>query len=275
MKKESKRSTFHLIKEKNKKVKTALTIAGSDPSGGAGIQEDLKVFTELGLHGLSVITTVTVQSSFGIRDAVSVEPGLIEDQLQCLMEDTEPQAAKTGLLLEESLPVVADFVKKAGFPVVVDTVFAAGSGLELAEKKTVETYRKEIIPLGVIVTPNIPETETLLDMVIVDSRILEGAARELIKMGANAVLIKGGHLDEEEVVDFFMDRSETRRFVKQRRGFKRVHGTGCTLSAAITAFLARGSSLADAVASAEAYIDRKLSDLIYPGKGTPVINHLP
>ncbi|MBN2378642.1 bifunctional hydroxymethylpyrimidine kinase/phosphomethylpyrimidine kinase [candidate division WOR-3 bacterium] len=257
-----------------KKVKVALTIAGTDPSGGAGVAEDLKVFSELGVHGLSVVSTLTVQSSFGMRRSVAVDVDLIAEQLQCLMEDTVPDAAKTGLVLTETLPAVIEFLDKVKFPVVVDTIFTAGSGLQLADQKMLDTYRREVIPRATIITPNIPETETLLDVVITDNRSLEGAARGLLKMGAKSVLIKGGHLEEEEVVDFYMTKAEIRRFVKPRRGFKRAHGTGCTLSSAITAYLARGSSLNDAVASAEAYIDRKLADLIYPGKGAPIINHL-
>jgi len=262
------------MSENKKHVNVALTIAGTDPSGGAGIAEDLKVFSELGVHGLSVAATLTVQSSFGIRKTVPVDEELVGEQLQCLLEDTVPDAAKTGLLLEPTIPAVVEFLANARFPVVVDTVFASGSGLQLADKKVLERYRKDIIPHAAIITPNIPETEILLDMVISDNRLLEAAARELLKMGAQAVLIKGGHLEEDEVVDFFMTHAEMRRFVKQRRGFKRVHGTGCTLSSGITAFLAKGSALKDAVASAEAYMDRKLADLIYPGKGTPIINHL-
>jgi len=252
----------------------ALTVAGTDPSGGAGIQEDLKVFTELGVHGLSVAATLTVQSSFGLRRAEPVDPEFIDEQIKCLMEDREPQAAKTGLILSPSLEVIARFLHQAAFPVVVDTVFASGSGLTLADADTIDFYRKEIIPKATIVTPNIPEAEALLDMVITDNRMLEGAARELLKKGAQAVLIKGGHLEEDQVVDVFVSSSDLRRFVKQRRGFKQVHGTGCALSAAITAFLARGQNLADSVASAEAYVDRKLADLLYAGKGAPITNHL-
>lgn len=258
----------------NDKPPLALTIAGTDPSGGAGVAEDLKVFNELGVHGLSVIATVTVQSSFGMRRAAAVEPGLISEQLSCILEDRQPQAAKTGLVLTDSLPAVIDFLKNASFPVVVDTVFASGSGLQLADKETIERYRREIMPEAAIITPNIPETEALLDIVLTDNHSLESAARHFLKLGARGVLIKGGHLSEDEVADLFMTQTDLRRFVKPRRAFKRVHGTGCALSAAITAYLARGSSLSEAVASAEAYIDRKLADLLYAGEGAPIINHL-
>jgi len=255
-------------------VKVALTIAGTDPSGGAGIEEDLKVFTESGVHGLSVVATLTVQSSYGMRRAFPVDPVIIKEQLQCLMEDKVPDASKTGLLLTESLATVIEFMDKVSFPVVVDTIFASGTGLVLAEAATLDIYRKEMIPRAALITPNIPETEALLSMVIVDSRVLEGAAREFLKMGAKAVLIKGGHLPSDEVVDFFMTRTDIRRFVKQKRKVQRIHGTGCTLSAAITANLAKGVSLPEAVASAEAYIDRKLADLLYVGRGAPIVNHL-
>jgi len=258
----------------NAKPPLALTIAGSDPSGGAGIQEDLKVFTELGVHGLSVVAIITVQSSFGMRSSKAVDPAQVSEQINCLLEDRPPAAAKTGLLTTEALPAIIEFLKKVSFPVVVDPIFESGSGLLLASPQMIELYRKEVIPRAVLITPNIPEVEALLDITIVDNRSLEGAARSLLDLGAQAVLIKGGHLKEDQVVDLFLTRTDARRFVKPRRGFREVHGTGCALSAAITAYLARGSSLSDAVASAEAYIDRKLADLLYAGEGTPIINHL-
>lgn len=258
----------------NAKVPLALTIAGFDPSGGAGIQEDLKVFNELGVHGLSVVSAITVQSSFGIRRAVVVKPELVSEQINCLLEDRQPAAAKTGLLTTEALPAIIEFLKKISFPVVVDPIFESGSGLLLASSQMIELYRKEVIPRAALIIPNVPEVERLLDITIVDNSSLEGVARSLLNIGAKAVLIKGGHLKEDQVVDLFLTRTNARRFVKPRRGFRDVHGTGCALSAAITAYLARGSSLADAVASAEAYIDRKLADLLYAGEGTPIINHL-
>jgi hydroxymethylpyrimidine kinase/phosphomethylpyrimidine kinase len=258
----------------NAKPPLALTIAGSDPSGGAGIQEDLKVFTELGVHGFSVITTVTVQSSFGMRSSKAVDPSQVSEQINCLLEDRLPAAAKTGLLTVEALPAIIEFLNKVSFPVVVDPIFASGSGLLLADKDMIDLYRSEVVPRASLITPNVKETEALLDKPIVDSRGLEASARALLDMGAKAVLIKGRHLDEDPVVDLFYTSTDNRRFVKPRRGFKNVHGTGCALSAAITAHLARGSSLAEAVASAQAYIDRKLADLLYAGEGTPIINHL-
>lgn len=258
----------------NTKPPLALTIAGSDPSGGAGIQEDLKTFTELGVHGLSVIAAITVQSSFGMRSSVGVDPDLVTEQINCLLADRKPGAAKTGLLAREVVPVVIEFLNKVSFPVVVDPIFASGSGLLLANKDMIDLYRSEVVPRAALITPNVKETEALLDKPIVDSRGLEASARALLDMGAKAVLIKGRHLDEDPVVDLFYTPTDNRRFVKPRRRFKNVHGTGCAISAAITAYLARGSSLADAVASAQAYIDRKLANLLYSGEGAPIINHL-
>jgi len=258
----------------NVKPPLALTVAGFDPSGGAGIAEDLKVFTELGVHGLAVVSVLTVQSSFGMRSAVGVDPAFVTEQINCLLEDRAPAAAKTGLLSRDAVPVIADFMERVSFPVVVDPVFAAGSGLVLADSELIELYRTRILPHAALITPNVKEAEALLDKPITTSSAFEGAGRALLDFGAQAVLIKGRHLDEDHVVDLFLTRTDARRFVKPRRGFKNVHGTGCALSAAITAYLARGSSLADAVASAQAYIDRKLADFLYAGEGTPVINHL-
>jgi len=256
------------------KPPAALTIAGSDPSGGAGIQEDLKVFNELGVHGLSVISTLTVQSSFGMRSSVAVDPVLVSEQIECLLEDRPPYAAKTGLLAKQTIPAIVKFLDKVSFPVVVDPIFESGSGLMLADSELIDLYRKEVVPRAALITPNVKEAEALLDKPIDDSRALEGAARALLDLGAKAVLIKGRHLDEDQVVDLFATRNDLRRFVKPRRNFKNVHGTGCALSAAITAFLVRGSSLAEAVASAQAYIDRKLASFLYAGEGAPIINHL-
>lgn len=252
----------------------ALTIAGSDPSGGAGIQEDLKTFNELGVHGLSVISTLTVQSSFGMRCSEGVDPALVSEQINCLLEDRPPAAAKTGLLAREIIPVIIEFLDKASFSVVVDTIFASGSGLVLADSDLIEQYRSQVVPRAALITPNVKEAEALLDRPIPDSRGLEGAARGLLDMGAQAVLIKGRHLDEDQVIDLFATCKDLRRFVKPRRNFKNVHGTGCALSAAITAFLARGADLSDAVASASSYIDRKLANLLYAGEGAPIIDHL-
>lgn len=256
------------------KVPIALTIAGLDPSGGAGLQEDIKVFTELGVHGISVATAVTVQSSFGLRTVEPVRPEIVSEQLKCLLEDREPKAAKTGILTNQSLAPVIDFLKQTSVPVIVDPVFASGTGFILADSNIVEVYRTEVIPHSVLVTPNVPELQSLLGMSITSSVYFEGAARKLIDMGAKAVLIKGGHTEEDEVVDLFYTRTQARRFVKPRRNLKRVHGTGCALSAAIVAYLVRGATLLDAVASAEAYIDRKLADVLYAGEGAPIINHL-
>ncbi len=253
----------------------ALSFAGFDPSGGAGILEDLKVFNELGVYGLSVISILTVQSSFGLRSTLPVDSAFLREQIECLFEDRLPAAAKIGLLARETIPVIIDFLHKVSFPVVLDTIFKAGSGLSLVDSQMLQVYRRELIPRATLITPNVKEAEALLDRAIFDSRELEGAARQLLDMGAQAVLIKGRHLDEDQVVDLYLSRSETRRFVKPRRAFKNVHGTGCALSAAIAAYLARGSALIDAVASAQAYMDRKLAKFIYSGEGTPVLNHFP
>lgn len=259
----------------NAKVPIALTIAGSDPSGGAGIQEDLKVFTELGVHGFSCVTAITVQSTFGMRRSFNLDGVLVAEQISCLLEDRNPQAAKTGLLTKESLSQVALFINRVSFPVVVDPIFASGTGFLLADSQDIEFYKTQIIPSSAIITPNVPELQALIGSAITQSSMFEGAARKLLEMGAKAVLVKGGHLMEDQVVDLFLTKTDARRFVKPRRGFKNVHGTGCALSAAIAAHLARGAGLADAVASAEAYIDRKLAALLHAGEGVPILNHLP
>jgi hydroxymethylpyrimidine/phosphomethylpyrimidine kinase len=258
----------------NVKVPIALTVAGSDPSGGAGLQEDIKVFTELGVHCVSCVTAVTVQSTFGISRSYPVEGTVVAEQISCILEDRTPLAAKTGLLAKECLGQVALFLNRISFPVVVDPIFASGTGFLLADSQDIEFYKTQIIPSSAIVTPNVPELQALIGSSVTQSSMFEGAARKLLEIGAKAVLIKGGHLAEDQVVDLFLSKTDARRFVRPRRGFKNVHGTGCALSAAITAFLARGSSLIDAVASAEAYIDRKLADILYAGEGAPILNHI-
>ncbi len=258
----------------------ALTIAGSDPSGGAGIQADLKTFTVLGVYGASVITALTAQSTQGVSGIFPVPPDFVSRQISTLVEDMRPLAVKTGMLHEaDTVRAVAEAVRRYDLhPLVVDPVMVATSGDPLIADGTIAALREELLPLADLVTPNIPEAARLLDQPIaVDEDEMTAQAHQLLALGCKAVVLKGGHGRSAEAVDIFMEKGgPILRLALPRIATPNAHGTGCTLSAAVTAFLALGESLDTAVTAAKRFVHEALGagQRLAIGQGSGPVDHL-
>jgi hydroxymethylpyrimidine/phosphomethylpyrimidine kinase len=251
----------------------ALTIAGSDPSGGAGIQADLKTFHQFGVYGEAVITLLTVQNSVRVSRVVVMPPALVLEQIDAVLEDIPPAAAKTGALGSvEMVEAVARRAARFQFPLVVDPVMISKHGSPLLPDAAVRAIREELLPRAALLTPNVPEAEALTGAAIRTLDDMRSAARRLCEMGARAVLIKGGHLDAD-ATDVLFDGTETREFPAPRIETPHTHGTGCTYSAAITAGLARGLALGDAVAAAKRFIHEAIRTNPGLGRGSGPVNH--
>ncbi|MCA3238934.1 MAG: bifunctional hydroxymethylpyrimidine kinase/phosphomethylpyrimidine kinase [Curvibacter sp.] len=234
-----------------------LSIAGSDSGGGAGIQADLKTFSALGCYGTTAITALTAQNTEGVRGIHGVPPEFLAAQLDAVLQDIGADAVKIGMLhAPEIVRVVAHAIRKYKLPhVVLDPVMVATSGDRLIAQETVSVLVEELFPLATVITPNLDEAELLLRHPIEGIPALEDAAGELLALGANNVLLKGGHLAGDEVVDVLLQPARTPvRLASPRIASRNVHGTGCTLSSAIAAQLALGHGLEDAVGRARAYI---------------------
>jgi hydroxymethylpyrimidine/phosphomethylpyrimidine kinase len=247
----------------------ALTIAGSDSGGGAGIQADLRVFAALRVHGATALTCITAQNPRGIRSIQACRPGMVREQIEAVFAELPPAAVKTGMLFSRSIiRTVADFFRARGRPpLVVDPVMVATSGARLLQPSALGVLRDELLPLATLVTPNVNEAEILTGLRVRTMEDLRHAAREIHRRCGCAVLVKGGHLrSAPEAVDIFQDGVQelllSAPFV---RGVS-THGTGCTYSAAITAFLARGQGLARAVAGAKAYVTQAIATSVRAGR---------
>jgi hydroxymethylpyrimidine/phosphomethylpyrimidine kinase len=236
----------------------ALTVAGSDSGGGAGIQADLKTFAALGCYGMSVITALTAQNTVGVSAIHPVPPAFVARQLDDVLEDIGADAVKIGMLHNpEVIRTVAVKLRRHQAPnIVLDPVMVAKSGDRLLQDEAVEALKEELLPLVTVITPNLPEAAVLLGRPIEGPEAMERAARDLARMGPAAVLLKGGHLEGERCPDLLYVRQEdkTTLFDASRVETKNTHGTGCTLSSAIAAGLARGLGLADAVGRAKEYL---------------------
>jgi hydroxymethylpyrimidine/phosphomethylpyrimidine kinase len=235
--------------------RTVLTIAGSDPSGGAGIQADLATFAAFGVHGAAVITALTAQNARGIRAISAVAPAFVGEQLDAVLDDADVAAAKTGMLHEAAVvDVVADCLSRRPIShLVVDPVLAATSGAILLAPDAVVVLRRRLLPLAAVVTPNLHEAELLTGRPATTPDEMRDAARGLVDLGARAALVTGGHL-AGDAVDVLWDGREMRELSTARIGPDSPHGTGCALSAAVAAGLAIGLALPDAVATAKRYV---------------------
>ncbi len=252
----------------------ALTIAGSDPSGGAGIQADLKTFHQFGVYGEAVISLVTVQNSVRFSRVEVLAAELVMEQLAAVLEDMAPGAAKTGALGSAGVvEAVAAAAAGFGFPLVVDPVTIGKHGGELLADAAMGAMRERLIRVAALVTPNVPEAEALTGLSIRSVDDMRRAAARLHGMGARAVLIKGGHLEGGEAVDLLSDGAGFREFAAVRLESRHTHGTGCTFSAAITACLARGMGLTEAVERAKRFIHEAIRTSPGLGRGCGPVNH--
>ncbi len=257
-------------------MNTALTIAGSDSGGGAGIQADLKTFQEREVFGTSVITALTAQNSLGVHDVFPQSIIAVRSQLDAVLSDIGTDSAKTGMLFsKEIILAVAEKIKEYHVPnLVVDPVMIAKGGASLLQKKAVLAMKQELLPLATVITPNLPEAEELLNgQPISTVKEMEEAAKTLNQKGTNAVLIKGGHLQGERSIDVLYVDNRFYHFESERINTKHTHGTGCTLSACIAAELAKGKTIPDAVTLAKEFITAAITHSLSIGKGIGPTNH--
>ncbi len=257
-------------------VYVALTIAGSDSGGGAGIQADLKTFQRFGVYGTSALTLVTAQNTVGVRAVELLSTQLITQQIAAVAEDFEVRAAKTGALgSSEIIEAVAAALEEHAIPSpVVDPVMISKHGDSLLDAGAVETLKARLFPKAALVTPNLHEAAALLGRVVESEEAMREAARAVCDLGAAAALVKGGHLPGREAVDLFYDGSDFVRLAAPRIETPHTHGTGCTYSAAITALLARGKTLVEAVREAKDYISRAIAGAPGIGHGHGPVDHL-
>ena len=255
---------------------TILIIAGSDSSGGAGIQADLKTVTSLGSYGMTAITAVTVQNTTGVKSVVSIDPKKIYEQIVFTSEDIKPDAIKIGMLhsTEVIKKVLKALEKIKVKKIILDPVMIAKGGARLIDEKAIKILKKELIKKVDLITPNIPEAEVLADMKIntVEDMIL--AANKLITLGAKNVLIKGGHLNKKKLFDIFLSKKDFKIFESKKFITKNTHGTGCTLSSAITTFYSCGKSIKKSCELAIKYVNSAIKSNPKLGKGHGPINHL-
>ena len=243
-----------------KQLPIALTIAGSDSGGGAGIQADLKTFASLNVHGTTAITCLTAQNPKNVSAIEAATPRIVENQIDAILKELTPAAAKTGMLFsEEIIRTVANAWRRTSIPLIVDPVMVSTSGARLLKPAAIQELKQKLLPISAVVTPNLDETEVLLDLRIKSIEDMRKAARMIKDQFGCAALVKGGHLkDGAEAVDIFWDgKTElmlTAPFVKKVS----THGTGCTYSAAITAYVAQGKSLTKAVELAKLFITKAI-----------------
>lgn len=257
-----------------KKVPSVLTIAGTDPTGGAGIHADLKTFQECSAYGMAVVTSVVAQNTEGVRSYVNVSLEMIEEQIQAVFDDIYPDAVKTGMIATaEMIEKIASLLEGKDVPLVVDPVMVATSGDSLMEKETEQLMKERLLPLATIVTPNINEAEILTGKPIRSLEEAKEAAQQIVEeTKVQAAIVKGGHLTGE-ATDILYTNGEWEYFSAPRTDTKHTHGTGCTFSAAIAANLARGLSLEEAVREGKTFITNAISNPLGIGKGNGPVNH--
>jgi hydroxymethylpyrimidine/phosphomethylpyrimidine kinase len=256
----------------------AVTIAGSDSSGGAGIQADLKTFSALGVYGASVITALTAQNTRGVQAIHNVPPPFVAQQIDSVFSDLAIGAVKIGMLSQPAIieAVAAGLERHGARAVVLDPVMIAASGDALLVPEAIETLRTVLLPKALIVTPNLPEAAAILDEdVAPDKRAVAAQAERIRALGPRAVLIKGGHAEGAESVDTLLDDNGLQRLAAPRVATRNTHGTGCTLSSAIAAGLAKGHALREAVAAAKIYVSAAIgaSDQLAIGHGHGPVHH--
>lgn len=255
-------------------IPTVLTIAGTDPTGGAGIQADLKTFQECEVYGMSVVTSVVAQNTTGVQDVEHLPIQFIQKQIESVLTDISPDVIKTGMVAtSEMMVVIAEAIEKHSIPYVIDPVMVAKSGDHLMDVNSKRTMIDRLIPLAIVVTPNIPEAEVLLDVPIDSIVDAEDAARRIVhELGATAVVVKGGHF-EGDAIDVLYDGTFIHKFPTVRIDTKHTHGTGCTFSAVIAAELAKGQTIYNSVYTAKKYITDAIRYSLKLGNGNGPTNH--
>ena len=254
-------------------VPVALTIAGSDPSGGAGIQADLKTFHQFGVYGEAAITLLTVQNTVGVTRIECLPPDLVIEQIRAVITDIPPGAAKTGALgNREITQAVAELAADFQFPLVVDPVLVSKHGAALLAPDALEILKTRLMPCAFLVTPNLEEASMLAGMDVHDVASMRAAARKILELGPQAVLVKGGHL-AGDAIDVLLYQGDWTEFTAPRVETRHTHGTGCTYSAAITASLAAGDDLPTAVRNAKRYITEAIRTNPGLGRGSGPVNH--
>lgn len=260
-----------------KKYPCVLSIAGSDCSGGAGIQADLKTISALGGYAATAITAITVQNTLGVRAIHPVPPVYVRGQIEAVMEDIRPDAVKIGMINDvEIVEAIASCLRtyRPRF-VVFDPVMVSTSGHRLIEEDAISALTRELMPLASLITPNLSEAEVLTEHCISNVDTMKAAASELLKFGCGSVLLKGGHLEGDKMCDVLQTAGEDKPhlFISDKIESKNTHGTGCTLSSAIAANLAKGFDLKTSVQRAKDYISRALADMLDLGAGSGPMNH--
>jgi hydroxymethylpyrimidine/phosphomethylpyrimidine kinase len=263
---------FRIEKVKGK-IPVAITIAGSDSGGGAGIQADLKTFAALGVHGTTAITSVTAQNTYSVMAVEDLKPEIIREQIRAVAEDFGIDAGKTGMLhTREIIKAVASEVSKYNFPLVVDPVMVAKSGAPLLKPEAMNALKRHLLPLAKVLTPNKFEAEKLSNIEIQNLKKAEIAAKKISEMGPKAVVIKGGHLEGAEVTDILYYEGKIKKFTSQRVDTKTTHGTGCSFSAAIAAELAKKMDISTAVENAKKIVTLSIKFGLKVGKGYGPVN---
>jgi hydroxymethylpyrimidine/phosphomethylpyrimidine kinase len=253
-----------------------LIIAGSDSGGGAGIQADIKTVTALGGYAATAITALTAQNTNGVHGVLEVPPAFVTQQIEVVLDDIGADVIKTGMLHRtDVLEAVAAALARAApdVPLVVDPVMVAKGGASLLDEGSRAVLRLGLIPQATILTPNVPEAEILAEMAIADEDAMAAAGEKLLALGPKAVLMKGGHLPGDEVVDLLLTAAGTRRYSSTRIESRHTHGTGCTLASALACGIAQGLTLAAAVERARNYVQQAIRSAPGLGQGHGPLNH--
>ena len=258
-------------------MKTALSIAGSDSGAGAGIQADLKMFSALDVYGCTAITAITAQNTKQVAGIFEITPSMVEQQIRSVLTDMRPDAIKVGMVYSSPIidAVYRSLKKTSKIPIVLDPILAAGTGDKLLRSEAYKSFASKLIPSCTLITPNRMEAEKLADIVIRTENDAVEAARKIKKLGAENVIVKGGHFGSAYVTDLLLDSKGTiTKFTNPRLKIKEIHGSGCSFSSAVTAYLAKSMELAEACKKANEYVHTAIRDAVRIGRGLPVANPL-
>jgi hydroxymethylpyrimidine/phosphomethylpyrimidine kinase len=265
---------------RRKTYPVVLSIAGSDSSGGAGIQADIKTFSALGVYGATAITAITAQNTMGVHSQLAIDPQIVYDQIVAVVDDLHPSFVKIGMLSNCAIvEAVAEALSRYRLPIILDPVIVSSTGHRLLSLEAQDVVKKRLLPLSTLVTPNIPEMEALSNLPVTIIEQKEQAAKILFDCGARAILLKGGHEDGETKSDILFIKTqsgiESTIFSSDTISTRNTHGTGCTLSSAIAAFMARGYSMHEAIAEAKRYISEAIRSGadVEIGHGIGPVNH--